>query len=138
MGVCLLIGGCAPRNDAPSWRADCPPLVRPAPLSLEAAREAERLAGRRSFAQTQLVSARGQAKRLARPLQAEGRGPGERGAVCSPARPVVARRAPADQQADAQQPRRPERRHGTKSFGSRESDARKTRTLARAGSSSAR
>ena len=47
MGVCLLIGGCAPRNDAPSWRADCPPLVRPAPLSLEAAREAERLAGRR-------------------------------------------------------------------------------------------
>ena len=47
MGVCLLIGGCAPRNDAPSWRADCPPLVQPAPLSLEAAREAERLAGRR-------------------------------------------------------------------------------------------
>jgi len=44
----LLICGCAPGNQAPpTWRTDCPSLARPAPLSLEAAREAERLAARR-------------------------------------------------------------------------------------------
>ena len=42
--ACLLVGGCARGNDVPQWRADCAPLVRPAPLSLEAAREALRLA----------------------------------------------------------------------------------------------
>src|SRR5437870_755115 len=47
LGVCLLVGGCAPGNDGPRWRADCAPLARPAPLSLEAAREALRLAARR-------------------------------------------------------------------------------------------
>jgi len=45
--ACLLVGGCARGNDVPQWRADCAPLVRPAPLSLEAAREALRLAERR-------------------------------------------------------------------------------------------
>jgi hypothetical protein len=41
--------GCesAPTNDAPGWRTDCPSLARPAPLSLEAAREAHRAAERR-------------------------------------------------------------------------------------------
>ena len=47
LGVCLLVGGCAPGNDGPRWRAGCAPLARPAPLSLEAAREALRLAERR-------------------------------------------------------------------------------------------
>src|SRR5436309_9802418 len=46
LAVLVLIGACA-RSDAPRWRADCPPLARPAPLSLEAAREAHRLAERR-------------------------------------------------------------------------------------------
>src|SRR5207249_9736173 len=50
---------------------------------------AEKRAGRRGLAKTQLVSALGQAKRLARRLQAEGRGPGERGGAGSPARTVV-------------------------------------------------
>ena len=45
LAVLVLIGACA-RSDAPRWRADCPPLARPAPLSLEAAREAHRLAER--------------------------------------------------------------------------------------------
>lgn len=42
-------GGCGspPDDEAPAWRADCPSSVRPAPLSLEAAREAHRVAGRR-------------------------------------------------------------------------------------------
>jgi len=44
----LLMGACAPgHEEAPTWRTDCPSLSRPAPLSLEAAREAERLAARR-------------------------------------------------------------------------------------------
>jgi len=47
LGACLLVGGCAPGNDGPRWRAGCAPLARPAPLSLEAAREALRLAERR-------------------------------------------------------------------------------------------
>ena len=47
LAACLLMCRCAPGNEAPTWRADCPPQVRPAPLSLEAAREAERLAERR-------------------------------------------------------------------------------------------
>src|SRR5207253_3108351 len=46
LAVLVLIGACA-RSDAPRWRADCPPLARPAPLSLEAAREAHRFAERR-------------------------------------------------------------------------------------------
>jgi len=49
MGVMLAIVACdRPARDEPvAWRADCPPLARPAPLSLEAAREAQRLATRR-------------------------------------------------------------------------------------------
>src|SRR5439155_372101 len=46
LAVLVLIGACV-RSDAPRWRAECPPLARPAPLSLEAAREAHRLADRR-------------------------------------------------------------------------------------------
>jgi hypothetical protein len=48
IGLCLATAcGGAARKEAPVWRADCPPLVRPAPLSVEAAREAHRLAARR-------------------------------------------------------------------------------------------
>jgi hypothetical protein len=35
------------RDEPAAWRTDCPTLARPAPLSLEAAREAQRLATRR-------------------------------------------------------------------------------------------
>jgi hypothetical protein len=47
LAVCLLARGCTPGDDAPRWRADCPPLAMPAPLSADAAREAYRLAERR-------------------------------------------------------------------------------------------
>jgi hypothetical protein len=47
LAVCLLIGGCGSGTDTARWRADCPPVTRPAPLSEDAAREAYRLAGRR-------------------------------------------------------------------------------------------
>ncbi len=49
LGLCLSLAGCGSgaRNEAPAWRADCVPLARPAPLSLEAAREAHRAAARR-------------------------------------------------------------------------------------------
>ncbi|TMB09966.1 MAG: hypothetical protein E6J71_27375 [Deltaproteobacteria bacterium] len=47
LGACLLLGACRPSNEAPTWRADCPPLARPAPLSEDAAREAYRVAERR-------------------------------------------------------------------------------------------
>ncbi len=45
----LVIAGCEARakKDAPAWRADCPRVERPAPLSLEAARDAHRSAARR-------------------------------------------------------------------------------------------
>ena len=49
LGLCLAIVACegSRREEAAAWRADCPPLARPAPLSIEAAREAQRLATRR-------------------------------------------------------------------------------------------
>jgi hypothetical protein len=49
LGLCLATAGCrgASRSEAPTWRADCVPIARPAPMSLEAAREAQRLAARR-------------------------------------------------------------------------------------------
>jgi hypothetical protein len=49
LALLLSVGGCgsAPGNQAATWRADCPAPARPAPLSLEAARKAYRLAGRR-------------------------------------------------------------------------------------------
>jgi mono/diheme cytochrome c family protein len=49
LGLCLSIAACdrSTSGEAAAWRADCPPLERPAPLSLEAAREAQRLAARR-------------------------------------------------------------------------------------------
>jgi hypothetical protein len=45
----LSLAGCGStaRNETPAWRADCAPLARPAPLSLDAAREAHRVAARR-------------------------------------------------------------------------------------------
>ena len=43
LALCFALAcGSASRTEAPTWRADCPPLVRPAPLSLEAAREVHR------------------------------------------------------------------------------------------------
>jgi hypothetical protein len=49
LDLSLSIAGCesTPSNEARAWRADCPPVVRPAPLSLEASREAHRDAARR-------------------------------------------------------------------------------------------
>jgi hypothetical protein len=49
LGLCLSLVACksSTREDAATWRADCPTLARPAPLSMEAAREAERVATRR-------------------------------------------------------------------------------------------
>ncbi len=47
LGMCLLLGACGPSKEAPTWRADCPSLARPAPLGEDAAREAYRLAERR-------------------------------------------------------------------------------------------
>ncbi len=48
IGAMLILVACggAP-DDPPAWRANCPPVDRPAPLSLEAGREAHRLAARR-------------------------------------------------------------------------------------------
>jgi mono/diheme cytochrome c family protein len=46
----LVLAACgepAHRADTATWRADCPTVARPEPLSLEAAREAQRLAARR-------------------------------------------------------------------------------------------
>jgi len=45
VAMCVLAGAC--RHEPPRWRADCPPVVHPAPLGEEAAREAYRLAERR-------------------------------------------------------------------------------------------
>jgi hypothetical protein len=46
--LCLAAGcGSSARDEPAAWRADCPPVARSAPLGLEAARDAERLAARR-------------------------------------------------------------------------------------------
>jgi len=49
VGLCLSLAAChgTTSKEGPTWRADCPSVARPAPLSLEAAREAHRLAARR-------------------------------------------------------------------------------------------
>ncbi len=49
VALCLSGAGCggAPENASAAWRADCPTPTRPAPLSVEAARAALRLADRR-------------------------------------------------------------------------------------------
>jgi hypothetical protein len=48
LGLSLAIAACERSSpDAATWRADCPPLERPAPLSSEAARQAYRAAARR-------------------------------------------------------------------------------------------
>jgi hypothetical protein len=49
VGLCLSVAGCrgSTSEEVPTWRADCPSGDRPAPLSLEAAREAHRFADRR-------------------------------------------------------------------------------------------
>jgi hypothetical protein len=49
LGLWLSTPGCGspPANETPTWRADCPAPARPTPLSLEAAREAHRVAARR-------------------------------------------------------------------------------------------
>src|SRR5262249_14272992 len=49
LGVALAIAGCqgSTSKDVAAWRTDCPSTARPEPLSLEGAREAQRLAARR-------------------------------------------------------------------------------------------
>ncbi len=49
LGLTLSIAACrsSTGKDVATWRADCPSTARPEPLSLEAAREAQRLAARR-------------------------------------------------------------------------------------------
>lgn len=47
LGVALAVTGYQARPHGATWRSDCPPLEQPAPLSLEAAREAQRRADRR-------------------------------------------------------------------------------------------
>jgi Di-haem oxidoreductase, putative peroxidase len=48
LGLFLAIAACGgPAGREATWRADCRPIARPAPLSLEAAREARRMADRR-------------------------------------------------------------------------------------------
>src|SRR5262249_7913042 len=47
MALSITACGGSSSNEVATWRADCPSLARPAPLSLDAAREAERLAARR-------------------------------------------------------------------------------------------
>jgi len=48
-GLCVCLAACddAGRARPPTWRTDCPPAARPAPLSLDAARAAQRAAARR-------------------------------------------------------------------------------------------
>jgi mono/diheme cytochrome c family protein len=43
----LSLASCTRGTEAPTWRADCPPAARPAPLSLDDARLAHRVADRR-------------------------------------------------------------------------------------------
>ena len=49
LGLSLSIAACgtSTHDEAATWRADCPTLAQPAPLSLDAAREAVRLGARR-------------------------------------------------------------------------------------------
>ncbi len=47
IGLALAGCGSSTREDVATWRADCPTLERPAPLSIDAAREAQRMAARR-------------------------------------------------------------------------------------------
>ncbi len=47
VALVLAMAGCRTRTEEASWPSDCPPLTQPPPLSLEAAREARRLADRR-------------------------------------------------------------------------------------------
>jgi hypothetical protein len=47
LGLSVAACGSSTSKETATWRADCPSLARPAPLSLDAAREAERLAARR-------------------------------------------------------------------------------------------
>jgi hypothetical protein len=61
LGICVSIAACQepPRGAAPAWRGDCPPRVDPAPLSLDAAREAHRAAERRHAARLREAAAPG-------------------------------------------------------------------------------
>jgi hypothetical protein len=49
LGLCLAIAACgsSARDETATWRADCPAITRPPPLSLDAARDAQRSAARR-------------------------------------------------------------------------------------------
>src|SRR4030095_16227092 len=47
LGLSMAACGGSTGNEVAPWRAACPPLARPAPLSLDAARDAVRQAARR-------------------------------------------------------------------------------------------
>ena len=59
LALWLAFDGCRHTSDRTAWREDCPPLPDPAPLSLEAAREAHRLAERRQALRLQEAAAPG-------------------------------------------------------------------------------
>ena len=61
VAVCLALLGCRGQSgtESASWRADCPPVDRPPPLSLEAARHAHRVAERRQTLRTREAVAPG-------------------------------------------------------------------------------
>src|SRR5262249_7490830 len=109
-------------------------------LGVHRAHEGARLRG---LPHAQLLPSSGPPLRLARRLQAERLGASRRGAIRAPRRDVLARRAPApgareSHAAEDRRARRRSARHGTKSCGSRASEVRNTRMLARPFSSSAR
>ena len=62
LGLCLVLAGCDRREPPPAWRTDCP-VVHPAPLSLDAAREAHRLAERRQTLRLQEAAMPGSFRR---------------------------------------------------------------------------
>jgi len=61
LAALLLLPSCerASREEAKTWRADCEPVARPAPLSLEAARAAHRFAERRQAVKVREAAAPG-------------------------------------------------------------------------------
>ncbi len=59
LGALLGLAACASDEPPPQWRADCPPTARPSPLSLEAARDAHRIAARRQAVRAREAAAPG-------------------------------------------------------------------------------
>ena len=71
LAVCLSMAGCdgGTTTKTASWRADCPPIARPAPLSREAAREAHRVAAQRAELRMREAAAPGSASGAQIPLR---------------------------------------------------------------------